>query len=60
FAVETDGRVGDVEVISATSACFAEAAKSEIVRWRYRPKVVNGEPVRSERMRVKLVFVEKR
>lgn len=56
YVVDPDGRIRDVTVVSATSSCFAQAAKRGTGRWQYRPQVVDGKPVRSGRMRVKLVF----
>lgn len=58
FPVEADGSPGDIEVVSATSPCFAEAARFAARQWRYRPRVVEGKPVRSERIRVKVVYVQ--
>ncbi len=56
YVVDPDGRVRDVKVVSATSSCFAQAAERATTRWQYRPEVVDGKPVRSGRLRVRLVF----
>jgi periplasmic protein TonB len=56
YTVEPDGSVRDVRVVSATSSCFAKAAERATTSWRYRPEVKDGQPVRSGRMRVTLVF----
>lgn len=47
LTVEKNGSVSGVEIISATSPCFADAARRAAPKWLYRPKVANGQPVRS-------------
>jgi periplasmic protein TonB len=41
-----DGRVESAEVIASTSPLFDDAALDAVRRWRYRPALMNGRPVR--------------
>ena len=45
--IGTDGRVRRLEVISG-HPILAEAAKQAVQQWRYRPTVLNGDPVEVE------------
>jgi len=42
-----DGRVTSVQVLSG-HALFHESAKAAVAQWRYRPYILNGEPVEVE------------
>jgi protein TonB len=44
--IAPDGGVESVEVFSSTNPLFNEAAVEAVRRWRYRPAVMNGRPVR--------------
>lgn len=47
FTVLEDGSVGDIKVKSAQPAgVFDQAAADAIARWKFRPAVENGKPVR--------------
>ena len=51
-----DGRVIDVERISATSDAFWQVTREQALRhWRFRPATVDGRPVQDSRM-MSLVF----
>jgi len=45
--VGTDGKVGDIKVMSSTppGSGFEEAAHDAVRRWRYRPATVDKKPV---------------
>lgn len=46
FTITRDGRVKDPEVVSASPEnVFDNAAKTAILKWKFKPKVVDGEPV---------------
>lgn len=46
FTITRDGRVKDPEVISADPEnVFDNAAMTAILKWKFRPKMVDGEPV---------------
>ena len=44
--IAPDGGVESVEVLSSTNALFNEAAIDAVRKWRYRPALMNGRPVR--------------
>lgn len=41
-----DGSVEDVEVLTASSPVFTEAAAAAVRAWKYRPALQNGRPVK--------------
>jgi TonB family protein len=46
--VGTDGSVEDVKVAhSSPSEIFSEAARKAVLKWRYEPATIDGEPVRA-------------
>jgi protein TonB len=44
--IAPDGSVESVEVFSSTNPLFNDAAVDAVRRWRYRPALMNGRPVR--------------
>ena len=44
--IAPDGSVESVEVFSSTNPLFNEAAVEAVRKWRYRPALMNGRPVR--------------
>lgn len=44
--IAEDGSVESVEVFSSTNPLFDEAAVDAVRKWRYRPALMNGRPVR--------------
>ena len=56
FTITEDGNVIDIEVIEATSSAFASAAVRAVQRWRYAPKVVNGQAIAESGVKVTLSF----
>ncbi|MGE4551578.1 MAG: energy transducer TonB, partial [Desulfovibrionaceae bacterium] len=56
FLVEPDGAVSEVEVVSARpEGIFEQAAIQAVRRWRFRPGLVQGRPVRTW-MRIPITF----
>jgi protein TonB len=45
--ISRDGRISDLEVVSG-SPWFVQAALEAVRQWRYRPTILNGEPVEVE------------
>jgi len=45
--ISRDGRINAVEVVSG-SPLFLQAALDAVRQWRYRPTLLNGEPVEVE------------
>lgn len=41
-----DGSVESADILASTSPLFNDAARSAVRRWRYRPALMNGRPVR--------------
>ena len=44
--IAPDGSVESVEVLASTNPLFNEAAVDAVRKWRYRPALMNGRPVR--------------
>jgi TonB family protein len=44
--VSVDGSVESVEVVTSTNSLFDDAAVEAVRRWRYRPALMGGRPVR--------------
>jgi protein TonB len=57
FTITETGSVKDAHVVAADPArVFDDAALSAIARWRYNPRVVNGEPVERVGMQTMIEF----
>jgi protein TonB len=57
LTINPDGRVVDIEVISATKACFAREAEKALRKWRYERELVTEIATNSARKaRVEVVF----
>jgi TonB family protein len=46
FTVTETGTVADVTVVESSDSIFEQSAMDAALRFRYRPRIVNGEPVR--------------
>jgi len=46
FVVETDGTVGDIEVMKASPNSYGAECVKAIAKWRYSPAMLNDQPVR--------------
>lgn len=44
FDVTPDGQVTNVKVIDSTDSCYERSATRAAQRWKYNPKIVDGEP----------------
>jgi protein TonB len=56
FTITASGTVRDIEVVGAEPrGVFDAAASAAVADWRYKPRVVNGQPV-AQRSRVTLRF----
>jgi|CXWL01.1.fsa_nt_gi TonB family protein len=42
--VDTEGRVVDIQLVTATDPAFADSALSGVKLWRYAPTVIEGKP----------------
>jgi len=53
FTVLEDGTVSDIKVLEASpKRVFDKAAKRAIMRWKFKPRVVNGQPVKQQAVQV--------
>lgn len=48
FTVMEDGSVEDPEVVDSSARMFIRPALRAIVRWKFKPKIVDGKPVRHQ------------
>jgi len=56
YTVNERGNTGDIVVVAAEpSGVFDAAATGAVAAWRYRPRIVNGQPV-AQRTSVTLRF----
>ena len=59
FTVTTDGRVLNPDIVeSRPGGLFDQVTLAVTPKWRFRPKVVDGQRVDQEHTRVRLVFVK--
>ncbi|MGI9345319.1 MAG: energy transducer TonB [Gammaproteobacteria bacterium] len=57
FTINGDGRTKDISVIRREpSSIFDGAAIKAISKWRYRPRIIDGEPQEVEGVQVRLTF----
>ncbi|MDF2179564.1 energy transducer TonB [Aliiglaciecola sp. CAU 1673] len=57
FTINEVGGVDDIEVIDADpKRIFDREARRALSRWKYKPKVVDGKPVKQFNMKVQLDF----
>lgn len=56
FTVTRQGTVKDVVVVESTSSVFDRAAVEAASKFKYKPRVVNGEPIEVPGVRNKITF----
>jgi protein TonB len=56
FVVTTSGAVRDVRVIESTSELFEEAAIEAASKFKYKPRVVDGQPIEVSGVKNKITF----
>ncbi|MCB0412523.1 MAG: energy transducer TonB [Bdellovibrionales bacterium] len=57
FDVTEDGSVDNVSVVnSKPPRVFDSSARQALLKWRYKPQVVDGKPIRMEGLEVQLDF----
>jgi bla regulator protein blaR1 len=57
FTVTETGTVADVTVVQSSDPIFEQSAIDAAMRFRYRPRIVNGEPVRVPGVRNVFTYV---
>ena len=55
FIVDKDGLTTEVQVENASDKAFGEAAQQAVSKWKFKPGMKNGEPIRVA-MKVPVVF----
>ena len=55
FIVDKDGLTTEVQVEKASDKTFGEAAQQAVSKWKFKPGMKNGEPIRVA-MKVPVVF----
>lgn len=56
FVITSFGFVEDIKVLSKSHGAFAEKGKEALSKWRYAPKIVDGQAVKSHKLKVRLDF----
>jgi protein TonB len=56
YTVTTTGDTRDVFVVSSTSSLFDRAAVDSAMKYKYRPRIINGTPVEVAGVRTKIIF----
>lgn len=57
FDINEQGATENIEVIESThNGLFDREAVSSLKKWRYKPKLVNGQPARDTGKKVRLEF----
>lgn len=56
FTVTTAGTVADPVVIQSTSTLFDRAAIRAVLKFKYKPRVVDGEPVAVPNVKTRITF----
>jgi protein TonB len=56
FTVTRQGTVRDVTVVESTSSLFERAASEAALKFKYKPRVIDGEPVEVPGVRNKITF----
>lgn len=56
FTVTRQGTVRDVVVVESTSSLFERAATEAALKFKYKPRVIDGEPVEVPGVRNKITF----
>ncbi len=57
FTVTRAGTVRDVSVVECTDILFQQASMNAAKKFKYKPRVIDGEPVEVEGVRNKITFV---
>ena len=57
FTVTRTGSTRDPRIVESTSSLFERAALDSALKYRYRPRVINGEPVEVPGVRTLIRFV---
>lgn len=56
FTVLKTGEVTNAVAVECSSSVFANASVKAVLKWKYKPRVVNGEPIDSPGVRTRLTY----
>jgi TonB family protein len=56
FTITVDGTTKDIVVVESSDPVFNQAAVDALARWRYRPKIEDGQPVERRGVKTKIIF----
>ena len=56
YTVTRTGEVIDAVALQCSSSVFESASVKAVLKWKYKPRVVNGEPIDSSGVRTKLTY----
>ena len=57
FTVTRTGTTRDVSVVESTSSLFERASVDSALKYKYKPRVIDGEPVEVPGVRTKITFI---
>ena len=56
FTITADGTTKDIVVASSPPGLFDQAPVEALAKWRYNPKIDNGQPVERRGVKTRIVF----
>ena len=56
FTVTKSGEVSDAVAVECSSSVFTNSSIKAVLKWKYKPRVVNGEPIDSPGVRTRLTY----
>lgn len=56
FTVMRTGEVTDAVAVECSSSVFESASVKAVLKWKYKPRVVNGEPIDSPGVQTRLTY----
>lgn len=56
FTVTAEGTTKDVQIVESSHSMFERAAAKAAAKYKYKPRVIDGEPIESPGVRVRIEF----
>ena len=57
FTIAADGTTKDIVVVESSDSAFDGVAIESLAKWRYKPRIENGQPVERRGVKTKITFV---
>ena len=57
FDVNTEGETENIKIVESTRKCFEQTSIRAVEKWKYEPRVVEGEPVKRTGVQTQITFV---